>query len=98
MGTPEAGAGSMKATIKIISALIAFSAAFPSTASAENCGAIPFGPERRACAMREHPAMFEAKFGQCRQLARKRGDTSHTQTGAGGMKEFIQDCMHGKQR
>jgi hypothetical protein len=88
----------MTATLKIISTLIAFSAAFSSTAFAENCRAIPFGPERRACVMREHPAMFEAKFGQCRQLARKRGDTSHTQTGAGGMKEFIQDCMRGKQR
>jgi hypothetical protein len=83
----------MTATLKIISTLIAFSAAFSSTAFAENCRAIPFGPERRACVMREHP-----EFGQCRQLARERGDTSHTQTGAGGMKEFIQDCMHGKQR
>jgi hypothetical protein len=88
----------MTATLKTISALIAFSAAFSSTASAENCRAIPFGPERRACVMREHPGMFEAKLERCKQIARERGDTSHTQTGAGGMKEFIQDCMRGKQR
>jgi hypothetical protein len=88
----------MTATLKIISALIAFSAAFSSTAFAENCRAIPFGPERRACAMREHPGMFAARQERCKQIARERGDTSRTATGAGGMKEFIQDCMRGKQR
>ena len=85
-------------TLKIISALIAFSAAFPSTAFAENCRALPLGPERRACVMRENPGMFEAKQEQCRQLARERGDTTRTGTGAGGIRDFIQDCMRGKQR
>jgi hypothetical protein len=88
----------MMATLKISSALIAFSAAFSSTAFAEDCRAIPFGPEKHACVMREHPGMFEAKQERCKQLARERGDTFHTDTGAGGIKQFIQGCMQGKQR
>jgi hypothetical protein len=89
----------MTATLKIISALIAFSAALSSTAFAENCRAVPFGPERRACVVRKHPGMFEAKQERCKQLARERGETSHTTRGAPGInKEFIQDCMRGKQR
>jgi hypothetical protein len=48
--------------------------------------------------MREHPGMFEAKLERCRELARQRGDATHTGTGAGGIKEFVQDCMRGKQR
>jgi hypothetical protein len=88
----------MTATLKIVSTLIAFSAAFSSTAFAENCRSIPFGPERRACVMREHPGIFGAKPERCRQLARERGDTYRTGTGAGGLKEFIQGCMQGKQR
>jgi hypothetical protein len=94
----EAEEGSVTATLKIASALIAFAAAFSSTAWAENCRAIPFGPAKQACAMREHPAMFRAKLDRCRQLATERGHTFHTATGAGGMREFIQDCMRGKQR
>ena len=74
-------------------ALIAFSAASSSAAFAENCKALPFGPEKKACVMREHPDMFEAKQERCRQLARERGDTPRTGTGAGGMREFVQDCM-----
>jgi len=87
----------MTATLKIMSALIAFAAAFSSPAFAQNCGAIPSGPEKRACVMREHPGMG-ARLERCRQLARERGDTPRTATGAGGMREFIRDCMHGKQR
>ncbi|MGB8607431.1 hypothetical protein [Bradyrhizobium sp.] len=79
-------------------ALIAFSAASSSAAFAENCKALPFGPEKKACVMREHPDMFEAKQERCRQLARERGDTPRTGTGAGGMREFVQDCMRGKQQ
>jgi len=88
----------MTATLRIISAAIAYSAALSSTAFAETCRAIPFGPERRACISREHPGMFEAKQERCKQLARERGDAVRTQTGAGGMKEFVQDCMRGEQR
>jgi hypothetical protein len=88
----------MMAILKIIFALIGFSAAFSSTAFAENCRALPFGPEKRACVMREHPGMFEAKQERCKQLARERGDTTRTGTGAGGIREFVQDCMRGKQR
>jgi hypothetical protein len=84
--------------LKIISALVASSAAFSSTTLAENCGAIPFGPEKRACVMREHSGKFEVKLERCRQLARERGDTSRTGTGAGAMKEFVQGCMQGTQR
>jgi hypothetical protein len=88
----------MTATLKIISAAIAYSAALSSTAFAETCRAIPFGPERRACVSREHPDMFGAKQERCKQLARERGDTSRTGTGAGAMKEFVQGCMQGTQR
>jgi hypothetical protein len=88
----------MPYALKIISALVASSAAFSSTAFAEDCGAIPSGPEKRACIMREHSGKSEVKLERCRQLARERGDTSRTGTGAGGMKEFIQGCMRGEQR
>jgi hypothetical protein len=84
-------------TIKIGFALVGLSA-FSSTAFAEIVGRSPGGPKRRACAMREHPGMFEAKLERCRQLARERGDTYRTATGAGGIRESIQDCMRGKQR
>jgi hypothetical protein len=98
LGKAEIEEGPMMTTLKIISASIAFSAAFSSGAFAENCRAIPVGPERRACVTREHPGMFEAKQERCKQLARERGDTGRTGTGAGGMREFVQDCMRGKQR
>ena len=98
MGPAEIETRPVMVTVRIIFALIALSAAFSSTAFAENCGALPRGPEKRACAMREHPGMFEAKLERCRQLARERGDTTRTGTGAGGIREFVQDCMRGKQR
>jgi hypothetical protein len=88
----------MTATLKIISALIAFSAASSSTAFAENCKALPFGPEKQACVMREHPEKFEAKQERCRQLARERGLTSQKGTGTGGTKDFVHECMRGKQQ
>jgi hypothetical protein len=47
--------------------------------------------------MREHPGTG-ARLERCRQLARERGDTPHTGTGAGGMRDFVRDCMRGKQR
>src|SRR4051794_27792124 len=40
---------------------------------AEDCRAIPFGPERRACTMREHPGTFQAKQARCKQLGEERG-------------------------
>jgi hypothetical protein len=86
----------MTTTLKIISALIAFSAASSSTAFAEDCRALPPGPEKAACFRREHPDMFEAKLERCRQLARERGFTP--QRAGGGMKVFVQACMRGKQR
>ena len=98
LGAAQAEERSMMATHKIISALIAFAPAFSSAAFAENCRAIPFGPEKHACAMREHPGVFEAKQERCKQLAKDRGDTGHTATGAGGIKQFVQGCMQGKQR
>jgi hypothetical protein len=32
-----------------------------------------------------------------KQLARERGDTHRTDTGAGGMRDFVRDCVRGKQ-
>jgi hypothetical protein len=86
------------ATLKTIPASIVFAAVFSSSAFAQDCRAVPSGPERRACATREPQAQFEAKLDRCRQLARERGDTSRTGTGAGGMREFVQGCMRGTQR
>ena len=97
MGPAKIETRPVMVTLKIGFALVALSA-FSSTAFAENCRALPRGPEKRACAMREHPGMFEAKLERCRQLARERGDTYHTATGAGGIRESIQGCMRGKQR
>jgi hypothetical protein len=48
--------------------------------------------------MRENPERFQARIDQCKQLSRERGNKGHTGTGAGGPKEFIRDCMQGKQR
>jgi hypothetical protein len=87
-------------TLKIDFALAGLSAAFSSPAFAENCRALPHGPERRACVMRENPGRFEAREArkeQCKQLATERGFTHKAGTGAGGMREFVRDCLHGKQ-
>jgi len=35
--------------------------------------------------------MFEARLERCKQFASERGDTTRTQTGVGGMREFVQD-------
>jgi hypothetical protein len=72
--------------------------ALPTRAFSENCRALPVGPERRNCAMRENPERFQARLDHCKQLARERGDTGRTGTGAGGIREFVRDCMQGKQR
>lgn len=48
--------------------------------------------------MRENPERFQARIDHCKQLARERGDTTRTGTGAGGMREFVRDCMRGRQR
>jgi hypothetical protein len=81
-------------TAKTLATLVALSA-LPSVASAENCRALPVGPERRACVMREHPEQFEAKLEHCRELARERGDTAADKRGT---KDFVQGCMQGRQR
>jgi|SRR6476620_1405065 hypothetical protein len=43
------------------------------------------------------PETREAKRERCTQLARDRGWTARTRTGAGSMGSFIGDCMKGKQ-
>jgi hypothetical protein len=42
--------------------------------------------------------MFKARLERCKQLASECGGTTRTQTGVGGMREFVQNCMRGKQR
>jgi hypothetical protein len=97
LGIAEIEEGPMITTLKIISPLVAFCAAFSSSAPAENCKAIPVGPERRACVARENPGMFEqtGAMQTTRQGARRHGSHRHR---AGGMREFVQDCMRGKKR
>jgi hypothetical protein len=71
--------------------------ALPSEGWAEGCGALPRGPERRACKLR-NPA-FAAKHERCRQLAIERGfvkgqnPKDHTYV----RKDFVRDCMRGRQ-
>jgi hypothetical protein len=47
-----------------------------------------------------HPARRRALHYEIAEgrTARERGDTTGTGTGAGGIKEFVQDCMSGMQR
>ena len=72
-------------------------AASASTALAEDCRAFPQGPDRRACAMREHPERVAARQEHCKQLASERGFSS----GGGSkrdMRDFVQACMQGRQQ
>jgi hypothetical protein len=88
----------MTASFKII--VIFGGATLTSTSAfAENCRAMPFGPDRKACVMREHPAQFEAKQQRCKQLALQRGfiKVGGASGNARGMKEFVMGCMQGKQ-
>jgi hypothetical protein len=80
----------------LVAALAA--SALPSQAFSEDCRALPKGPERGSCIKREHPEQFQARLDRCKQLALERGDTARTGTGAGGMREFVLDCLHGNQR
>jgi hypothetical protein len=83
----------------IMLATLAAVAAIAPPAFGENCLALPAGPERRACAEREHPGHFEAKLQHCRDLASARGDTIGAGAGksVGGMRDFVQACMQGRQ-
>jgi hypothetical protein len=87
----------MTASLKII--VVFGSTTLTSTSAfAENCRAMPFGPNRKACATREHPAQFEAKQQRCKQLALQRGFIKvGSASGNGpGMKQFVMGCMQGK--
>ena len=57
---------------------------------------MPRGSEERKACMRSQPG-FQARREQCKQLAMERGDTFRTGTGAGGMRDFVRDCMRGRQ-
>jgi hypothetical protein len=75
---------------------LALLAATSSVAMAQECRSLPRGSqERKACHMND-PA-YQARREQCKQLARERGDTHKTGTGAGKMRDFVHDCMRGRQ-
>jgi hypothetical protein len=85
-------------TTKILAAFFMLSAS-TAVAFAEDCRAFPPGPDRHACAMREHPDRFGAKLEHCKQLAGERGFTEGA--GAkrqGGMRDFVQACVQGRQQ
>jgi hypothetical protein len=85
-------------TVKMLVIIVALSAS-ASAAFAEDCRALPPGPDRRACVKREHPEMFEAKLQHCRDLASARGDTiGPGAKSVGGMRDFVHACMQGRQR
>jgi hypothetical protein len=88
--------GNLAAAIVVTLLALAASA---STAFAENCRALPPGPDRRACAMREHPEKFEARLEHCKQLASERGFTGGPGSRRpGGIRDFVQACMQGRQQ
>jgi hypothetical protein len=84
---------SMKPILNVLFTLSLFCIALPASASAENCGALPAGPERRACAMRDHPEKLQAKEERCQRLADERGFTDKRS----GRRPFVQGCMRGRQ-
>jgi hypothetical protein len=85
-------------TMTMLAALVALSASAP-LAVAEDCRAFPPGPDRRACVRREHPEQFQAKLEHCKQLASERGFTGGGGSKRpGGMKDFVQACVQGRQR
>jgi hypothetical protein len=91
----------MRTSICILLAIEMISAAASSVATAEDCRVLPPGPERRACAMREHPALFEKKLERCSQIANDRGFSkggndakSYTNT----KQDFVRSCMTGRQQ
>jgi hypothetical protein len=57
---------------------------------------LPRGSQERKVGLRSNPA-FQARREQYKQLARERGDTHKTGTGAGGMRDFVHDSMRGRQ-
>ena len=71
-------------------------AATSSAAGAQECRSMPVGSQERKACVKSQPA-FQAKVERCKELARERGDTVRTATGAGGMKEFVRDCVRGRQ-
>ena len=87
----------MTASSKII-AVIAGALLTSSSAFAENCRSLPFGPDRKACVMREHPVQFAAKQERCKQLARQRGfiKVGGSSGNGPGMKAFVMSCMRGR--
>src|SRR5258705_11065426 len=85
---------SMRPIPNALFALSLFCVALPANASAENCGVLPFGGERRACAMREHPDQFRAKQERCQRLAEERGFSDKRS----GKRGFVQSCMRTRQR
>lgn len=85
-------------TPKIFAAVVTLSASLPA-ALAEDCRAFPPGPDRHACAMREHPERFGAKLEHCKQLASERGFTEGAGSKhPGGMRDFVQACVQGRQQ
>ena len=76
-------------TILIAAALLVIS----NDAFAQNCKSLPPGPERRQCAERYHPEVFQAKRQRCQDQAASKGLTENVH---GGMREYIGQCMQGK--
>ena len=96
-GVPRIGVRHPELTMKALATLVAFSIS-AAAAFAENCRALPAGPEHHACAEREHPQQFEAKLQHCKDLATARGDTIGAGSKRpGGMRDFVQACMQGRQ-
>ena len=75
---------------------LAILAATSSAASAQDCRSMPAGSQERKACLKSQPA-HQAKVERCKDLARERGDTGRTGTGAGGMRDFVRDCVRGTQ-
>jgi hypothetical protein len=88
----------MRRQVWIPLALLIICTADPSVVAAENCRALPAGPERGACARREHPEMFGKKYIRCQQLATERGFSAgavHNRDMTNTRKDFFKRCMQG---
>lgn len=78
-------------TVRMTIMVLPLMCAVSSDADAEDCRQYPQGPERFACASRNHPGLLE-KREQCRQQGLQMGLKNKGEGGA--LKAFVQGCMH----
>ncbi len=82
--------------ISLAAAALALGLGFsPDIAMAQNCRAMPIGPDRMACMQQFHPDIIEARYARCAKLADDRG--FGTPVHHDPKKGFMRRCMRGEQ-